>query len=110
METPPVVVPLTKREELNKLLKEILGSGNVYFQPPESIKMEYPCIVYQLAKMDARYANNKKYARLSRYQVTAMVKNPDDKLLPDIFNMPMCNHVRHFVHDGLNHDVFDLYY
>ena len=35
----------TKQEKLGKALIELLGSNNVYFQPPESIKIDYPCIV-----------------------------------------------------------------
>ena len=34
------------REELHELLVSVLGSRNVYFQPPESIRMQYPAIVY----------------------------------------------------------------
>ena len=36
-----------RRNDLQKLLVEVLGSKNVYFQPPESVKMKYPAIVYQ---------------------------------------------------------------
>lgn len=98
------------RLQLQSELEAILGSRNVYFQPPKSLIMEYPAIVYHLAKMDARFANDKKYACLARYQVTTIEVNPDGILLMDIFEMPMCSHVRHFAHDGLNHDIFDLYY
>ena len=35
------------RYELHEFLCEILGSRNVYFQPPESVKMKYPAIVYE---------------------------------------------------------------
>ena len=36
------------RIELQLKLEEILGSRHVYFQPPASIKMTYPAIVYEL--------------------------------------------------------------
>lgn len=98
------------RLQLQAEFERILGTRNVYFQPPSSLVMKYPAIVYHIAKMDAQYANNKKYARLARYQVTTIQADPDGILLMDIFNMPKCTHVRHFAVDGLNHDIFDLYY
>ena len=47
-----------KRTDLHEILKEILGSDNVYFQPPESYKMEYPCIVYERSALTTRFADN----------------------------------------------------
>ena len=34
------------RIELQSKLEELLGSRQVYYQPPETVKMEYPAIVY----------------------------------------------------------------
>ena len=39
---------MSKRIDLGNKLKEILGSSNVYFQPPDNLKMVYPCIRYRL--------------------------------------------------------------
>ena len=36
------------RLELQNKLEELLGSRHVYFQPPESVKMEYPAIKYSM--------------------------------------------------------------
>lgn len=38
---------MNRRYELQAVLEGILGSGNVYFQPPENLKMRYDCIVYE---------------------------------------------------------------
>ena len=35
------------RLELHALLVELLGSTNVYYEPPETLKMSYPAIRYQ---------------------------------------------------------------
>ena len=35
------------RLELQSVLEQTLGSRNVYFQPPASVKMKYPAIVYE---------------------------------------------------------------
>ena len=34
------------RLELQNKLEELLGFRHVYYQPPESVKMEYPAIRY----------------------------------------------------------------
>lgn len=37
---------MASRLDLQTFLEELLESKNVYFQPPESVKMKYPAIVY----------------------------------------------------------------
>ena len=49
------------RYELHEFLCEILGSRNVYFQPPESVKMKYPAIVYERTEIKNRFANDAVY-------------------------------------------------
>lgn len=83
---------------------------HVYFQPPESIQMVYPCIVYKRDVIDSNFANNKNYKHLTRYQVTAIDLDPDSTWKADILALPLCKHARYFSSDGLNHDVFELYY
>ena len=39
---------MASRLELQDTLETILESRNVYFNPPESIKMNYPAIIYKL--------------------------------------------------------------
>lgn len=99
-----------RRIELQRVLEEVLGSGNVYFQPPENLKMKYDCIVYERSRIEALYASNAPYRLLDRYQVTAIYKNPDSELPRRLAMLPMCSHDRHFPADNLNHDVFVLYY
>ena len=49
------------RLELQKKLEELLGSRNVYYQPPSTVKMAYPAIVYNRADFTFRHANDEKY-------------------------------------------------
>lgn len=103
--------PLTRRDELQALLVSILGSDNVYFQPPESKQMLYPCFVYQRDQINSRFADNAPYKHKTRYSVTYINEDPDsDVVLDKMKNLPMCTHVRFYVVDNLNHDVFDLYF
>lgn len=99
-----------KRIELQAVLEQVLGTGNVYFQPPENLKMVYDCIVYERSQIDILYADNSSYQLRDRYQVTAIYKNPDSELPHRLAMLPLCSHERHFTSDNLHHDVFTLYY
>ena len=52
---------MASRLELHEALCKVLGSRNVYFQPPEDIKMNYPAIEYSRASIDNTFANNDVY-------------------------------------------------
>ena len=100
-----------KRLTLNQILCDLLGSNNVYFQPPENVRMGYPCIVYSRQNADSKFANNKTYISNMRYQVSYIDTNPDsDFHIKMITTFPMCTYVNHFVADNLNHEIFDLYF
>jgi hypothetical protein len=101
---------MASRLELHTLLESILGSTNVYFQPPESISLKYPCIIYNRDYIKTEYANNSPYTLGKRYSVTVIDKNPDSVIPDKIAAMPKCTFERHFTADNLNHDIFNLYF
>lgn len=101
----------TRQEMLQKKLEEILGSENVYFQPPESIKMKYPCIIYQLQSYDLKYADNIVYKKKQRWRLTVVDKDPQSDITDMIIsNLPYCYFDRFFTKDGLNHWSLSLYF
>lgn len=98
------------RLELQTMLEELLGSSNVYYQPPQSITLAYPCIVYHRQREDVKHANNLPYNHTKRYKVTVIDRNPDS-LIPDkIGKLPLSVHDAHFATDQLNHDVYTIYF
>lgn len=99
-----------KRVDLQAELETILGTRNVYFQPPESIQIKYPCIIYNRNSDRPRFANNKMYANKILYNVTLVDKNPDSSILEKFYTLPLCSFNRHYVSENLNHDVFSIYY
>lgn len=110
---PIVETPSTddlRRYALQEKLEGILGSRNVYFQPPSDKKMQYPCIVYQLDNVWAQYAANRPYVRTKRYQVTWIGEDPDDDTPDKIGALPMSKFSRFFTSSGLNHHVYQLYW
>lgn len=101
---------MASRLELQTLLEGILGSSNVYYQPPASVSMRYPAIVYSRSEIENTFANNSVYAQTVGYSVTVIDKNPDSEYVKKISMLPMCIYDRHYVSDNLNHDVFTLYF
>lgn len=99
-----------RRYQLQYLLEGILGSKNVYFQPPQSKKIQYPCIVYQLDGVDAKHADNLPYARTKRYQVTWIGPNPDSDTPDKIGALPMARFSGFHTASNLNHHVYQLYW
>ena len=98
------------RLELHTLLENILGSHNVYFQPPASVDMHYPAIVYSRRNMVNNHANDGIYMQNKSYEVTVIDEDPDSEIVNRLSRVPYCQFDRHFISDNLNHDVFTLYY
>jgi hypothetical protein len=99
------------RVQLQALLEDLLGSRNVYFQPPETVKLGYPCIIYSRGVIGkTQFANDKPYKHAVRYSVTVIDANPDSNILDKIASLPMCVFERHFTKDNLHHDIYNLYY
>lgn len=88
----------------------ILGSNNVYYQPPETIKLQYPCIIYERDDIDQKYADNRTYMHRVRYSLTLITRSPDSELVTAILGLPYCSYDRYYAADSLNHDTFTLYY
>lgn len=99
-----------KRLELQKILEELLGSENVYFQPPSSKKMSYPAIVYERSRIEADRADNLAYRLYKRYQVTVIDPDPDSEIPDRIAKLPLCSFDRYYTADNLNHNTFNLYF
>lgn len=101
---------LRSRLDLQALLESILGSRNVYYQPPATIFMNYPCIVYSRESIDSRFADDAPYSHDIRYQVTVIERNPDSELPFKIASLEKCTHSRSFKADDLHHNTFTLYF
>nr|DAO28731.1 MAG TPA: tail completion protein [Caudoviricetes sp.] len=101
---------MSSRLDLQTILEKILGSHNVYFQPPSSVRMQYPAIIYKRKDIEKRHADDGAYRKLPSYEVVLIDKNPDSKVIEKIFDLPYCSYDRHYESDNLNHDVFTLYF
>lgn len=103
------------RIDLHNRLIDILGTkgqevSRVYFQPPATIKMEYPCIIYKRNKRKDFFSNNHVYLGMKQYSITVVDKNPDSQIPEKVSEMQYCAFSTHFAADGLNHDIYTLYF
>lgn len=101
---------MAQRLELHALLKTILGSNNVYFQPPENIQLVYPCIIYNRDDRRTEYADNNPYKHMIRYQIMILDPNPDSDIPEKIADLPMCRFERFYTANQLNHDIYNLFF
>lgn len=101
---------MASRIDLQNLLENLIGSRNVYFQPPSSVRMNYPAIVYGRDRINNSFANNGVYASKIRYSVIVIDKNPDSEIVGKVASLPTSRFVTHYESDNLNHDVFTIFY
>lgn len=70
--------------------------------------MRYPAIVYQLDDILPEFADDIPYRLSTRYQLTAIIKEPDSDIPMKLAAIPGCKFDRFYVSDNLNHYAFNL--
>lgn len=98
------------RLQLQSILEALIGSRNVYFQPPESLVIKYPCIVYSIKSGDTKFANDVPYTHRLQYNAIVIDRNPDSEICSKMAYLPMCVFDRSYTKDNLNHYVYNIYY
>ena len=101
---------MADRLDLQGLLEELLESRNVYYQSPESVKMQYPAIRYSKKNIQSAYANNSKYLMRDCYELIVISRKPDDPVIKKLLALPYCSYDRQYIADNLYHDVLTIYY
>lgn len=99
------------RLQLQEAFENILGSESVYFNPPASVNMTYPCIRYSLAVPNQRRANGRIYKNTNGYEVAVIDYDPESDI-PDRIQaaIPYATIVRRYRADNLNHTILSIYY
>lgn len=101
---------MEKRLQLHSKLVELLGSRHVYYQPPSTVKMEYPCIVYSPEPTLRKDADNLIYFKRRRYHLIYISRDPDDPMVDAIEGIRYCDHTDTTVVDRLYQTHFSLYF
>lgn len=99
-----------KRTDLQTILEILLGSSYVYFQPPATVKMVYPCVRYAYGQGKTLFADNTPYTIRRSYQIIVITRDPDSDIPNKVGELPMCRFDRSFTSDNLHHFVYNLYY
>ena len=100
---------MSKRYDLQRELEKY--ADNVYFQPPSSIKMTYPCVVYNKISKFREYGNDQAYIKIQGYSVTVMDRDPDSLIADDLEDhFTHCAITQYFTNDNIHHTVLELYY
>lgn len=102
---------MASRLNLHEELCALLGTRNVYFQPPEDVKLKYDCIIYNKEPPKRRHADDMKYFYRDRYSLKFLTKNPDNPLIDKIAHaFQYCAIEQNYVSDNIHHYVYTLYY
>lgn len=101
---------MADRVELQSKFEELLGSRNVYYQPPENLKMNYPAIRYSLSDIETRPANNKKYLKLKRYDGIVISRTVDPEVIDYILELPYTSLSKPYIVENLYHYPFTIYH
>lgn len=101
-----------RRLLLQALLEQVSGlpETQVHYQPPTGTEMVWPTIVYSRSRPEIRHADNRPYLSAQGYTVTVIHTDPDNDIRDRIAALPYCSFDRWYANDGLNHDVYTLYY
>ncbi len=97
-----------KRLLFDEAIKEATGLTHVYYDPPESIFMEYPAIVYKKTNMPSEYADGLKYIKHLAFEVKLICEDADSKYVDILHDFKFSNFNRHYIADDLHHDVFTI--
>lgn len=100
----------SRREtQLHPKLQEICQ--NVYYEPPASVSLSYPAIIYSRDSDDSRYADDSTYIQRIRYTVAIITSSACDTYIEEMkAKFPYVRFDRHYTHDNLHHNVFTLFF
>ena len=102
-----------KWERLRDELYSLDISNNVYYNPPTSIRMSYPCFRFAENNTYTIRADNVAYLNHRRWVITYITT--DEEEVETVINrmlnhFMMCNNETVYKADNLIHIVFNLYF
>ena len=102
---------MNRRFELHAKLETLIQSKHVYFQPPASVRLVYPCVVYTIGEGDVKRGNESIYQYVNSYILTLIYKHTTIAILDKVLKeVEMCKLNTTYCSENLNHYVFTVYY
>lgn len=87
----------------------ILNAPAVYFQPPSSVQMIYPCIRYKKDGGRIRHADNGSYHGWQKYLLTVIDIDPDSAIPEEVMKLSGVSYVTDYPANGLYHTTLSIY-
>lgn len=101
---------MPSRDELQTIFEELLGSRNVYYDPPTNLRMNYDAIRYSLSALNIRFANDKRYLNKKRYDAVVIARDPDPEVVDKILELPYTSMGKPYTADNLHHYPITIYF
>ena len=101
---------MDRRVALHNLLKSS-NPACCWFQPPDNTELVYPAIVYKRKHGNINHADNRAYLYKPCYEIKVFDANPDSAFIEwMVENVPGVRYVNHYTTNGLNAEVFEVYW
>lgn len=98
------------RLQVQEQLEAISDELHVYFQPPPSVRLEYPAIIYKVNDYSQEFADDRLYKKDRSYLVTLVHYDPDNDIVEKLlWAFPKMRFDRTYTSDNLYHYVYVLY-
>lgn len=98
------------RQELSGILADVMSScgetPHLYFQPPETVKLQYPCVIYQFKTLTSLYADNDPYRFSVSYDVTYITRSPTSSVPAAMAKRHAMAFDRYYVAENLHHYAY----
>ena len=102
---------MLKRVDIQEKFKFLLGSNNVYYQPPANLKMKYPAIVYSLDGLDVKRFDNTRLINKKCFSVTHIYRNESENLVETMLkNFEYISFDNRSIVDGIYNDHYTIYW
>lgn len=96
------------RIELHNKLLEYCDT--CYFQPPETVKLSYPCIIYSRNQVESLTANNINYKNDREWTIRVIAREPDSEIPTNLLQgLSMISLIDDYVSDGLYNTILKHY-
>lgn len=83
------MAPSPMRLRFHNALQAYVGNNiKLYFNPPEDLKLQIPCIRYSLSTFNVRHADDQVHRAVPIYDVTLVTRDVDDPLIEKLVKFP----------------------
>ena len=98
------------RLEIQDRLELVDSNLHVYYQPPASVRLTYPAIVYRVNDYSQNWADDYLYKKDRSYLITLIHYDPDNDIVEKLlWAFPKLRFDRTYTSDNLYHYVYVLY-